>query len=123
MKPIFSPGKNIAMKVPVHEYEKTVAFYREILEFEEIDASSQDTVDSVTFKFGDKNLWIDKIAGLSQAEVWLEVVTNDIDLASEYFEESNCVRRDEIEPLPDGFKAFWLANPANIIHLINEQNT
>jgi len=123
MKPKFSPGKNIAMKVPVHEFEKTVAFYKDILGFEEIDASSPDGFDSVTFKFGEKNLWIDKISGISQAEVWLEVVTDDIELASEYLEESSCIRRDEIESLPDGFRAFWLANPANIIHLINEQST
>lgn len=123
MKPKFTPGKNIAMKIPVHEFDKTVAFYRDILGFEEIEASSPDDFDSVTFKFGDRNLWIDKIAGISQAEVWLEVVTNDIESASEYFKKSDCVRRDEIEPLPEGFKAFWLANPANIIHLINDKNT
>jgi catechol 2,3-dioxygenase-like lactoylglutathione lyase family enzyme len=114
------PGKNIAMKVPVHEFDSTVVFYRDILGFEEIDASSPDEVESVTFKFGDKNLWIDKIEGLSQAEIWLEVVTKDIEKASKYLEENHCIRRDEIEPLPEGFKGFWLANPANIIHLVNE---
>jgi len=33
-KPAFTPDKNIAMKVPVHEYEKTVSFYGNILSFE-----------------------------------------------------------------------------------------
>jgi hypothetical protein len=28
MKPKFKAGKNIAIKVPVHEYEQTVAFYK-----------------------------------------------------------------------------------------------
>ena len=123
MKPKFTSGQNIAIKVPIHEFDRTVAFYRDILGFEEIDASSPDDIDSATFKFGDKNLWIDKITGISQAEVWLEVVTKDIEAASRYLEENGCVRRDEIEPLPDGFKGFWLASPANIIHLINEQST
>lgn len=123
MKPQFTPGENIAMKVPAHEFEKTVAFYRDVLGFEEIDAPSPDDFESVTFKFGDKKLWIDKIAGISQAEVWLEVLTDDIESASTYFRENNCIRRDEIEALPGGLKAFWLANPANIIHLVNEQNT
>ena len=118
MKPKFTPGKNIAMKVPEHEFDRTIAFYREILGFEEIDASSPDDVDTVTFKFGYKNLWIDKTPGMSQAEVWLEINTDDIAAAAEYFEKNNCIRRDEIEPLPEGFKGFWLANPANIIHLI-----
>ena len=120
MKPKFTPGKNIAMKIPVHEFERTVAFYRDILGFEEVEAASPDNIESVTFKFGDKNLWIDKIPGLSQAEIWLEVVTDNIEMASEYFEKYNCIRRDEIEPLPEGFRGFWIANPANIIHLINE---
>lgn len=123
MKPEFLPGENIAIKVPVHEYDKTVAFYRDILGFEQIDAPSTEDFDSVTFKFGDKNLWIDKFAGISQAEVWLEIVTNDLDAASEYFKDKKCIRRDEIEPLPDGLKAFWLSSPSNIIHLVNENNT
>jgi predicted enzyme related to lactoylglutathione lyase len=120
MKPKFIPGKNIAMKVPVHEFDRTVAFYRNILGFKEIESPSQDNIEAVTFKFGDKNLWIDKITGISQAEVWLEVVTEDIEAASNYFEENNCIRRDEIEPLPEGFTGFWIANPANIIHLVTE---
>ena len=121
MKAKFQPGKNIAIKVPVHEYEQTVAFYRDILGFEQTETTSPDDFDSVTFRFGDKNLWIDKIAGISQAEVWLEIVTDDIEAAAEYLNQNNCIRRDEIEPLPEGLKAFWLASPANIIHLVNEQ--
>lgn len=120
MKLKFTPGKNIAMKVPVHEFDSTVAFYRDILGFEEVNASSPGDIEAVTFKFGDKNLWVDKIPGISQAQVWLEVVTEDIDAASEYLKNKNCIRRDEIEPLPKGFKGFWLANPANIIHLVTE---
>lgn len=122
MKPKFSAGKNIAIKVPVHEFEQTVAFYRDILGFEQTESSSPDDFESVTFKFGDKNLWVDKIAGISQAEIWLEVVTDDIETASTYLADKDCSRRDDIEPLPQGFKAFWLANPANIIHLVNEQD-
>jgi catechol 2,3-dioxygenase-like lactoylglutathione lyase family enzyme len=37
-KPEFTPGTNIAMKVPVHEYEKTLSFYRDILGFEKVDS-------------------------------------------------------------------------------------
>ena len=119
-RPVFKPGNNIAMKVPAHEYEATVVFYRDVLGFEENDcASSPDSFESTVFKFGDKNLWIDKVQTLSQAEIWLEVVSDDIEAAKGYFEEIEaCRRRDEIEPLPPGFKGFWLSNPANIIHLI-----
>ncbi len=107
------------MKVPAHEYYKTVSFYREILGFEEVDISSPNNIESVKFKFGDKYLWIDKIPTINQAEIWLEIVTKDIEQASSYFEKNNCVRRDEIEQLPEGFKGFWIANPSNIIHLIS----
>jgi hypothetical protein len=65
-------------------------------------------------------LWIDKIEGISQAEIWLEVITDDAETAAKYFDEKHCVRRDEIEKLPKGFRGFWIANPADIIHLITE---
>ena len=120
MKPTFTPGNNIAIKVPFHEFDKTVAFYRDILGFNVHEAFSPDGLESVVFKFGDKNLWVDRISGLSQAEIWLEVVTDDIEKAADYFKENNSIRRDEIEPLPDGLKGFWIASPANIIHLISE---
>ena len=118
MKPAFRPGTNIAMKVPMHEFDKTVAFYRDVLGFEQKQASSPDRFDSVVFDFGGKNLWIDSIAGLSQAEIWLEVETDDTEQAGAYLADMGCVRRDEVEPLPPDFRGFWICNPANIIHLI-----
>lgn len=116
MDPEFQPGKNIAMKIPAHEYESTVRFYRDVLRFKEIPTEGPD--DTPRFEFGDKVLWLDCMPGLSQSEIWLEVVTNDLDKASEYLKEQGCSRRDEIEPLPAGFKAFWVSSPSNIIHLV-----
>ena len=120
MKPKFTPGKNIAIKVPVSEFDKTVSFYRDILGFEEVEVLSYDDIKSVTFKYGEMNLWIDKAPDIEQVEVWLEVIVEDIDQASEYLRENNFFRRDEIEKLPEGFRGFWIANPANFIHLITE---
>jgi len=120
MKPAFEAGQNIAMKVPVHEYDQTVAFYKDILGFEVIEPSSSNESASTTFKFGDKVLWIDKKPNISHAEIWLEVVTDNYEAASAYFEKQGCIRRDEIESLPDGFNGFWLSSPANIIHLISQ---
>lgn len=119
MKPKFVPGKNIAMKVPAHEFIPTIAFYKDILGLEELDISPTDN-GSITFKFGDKNLWIDKTAGISQAEIWLEIVTEDLEKASKYFEKNKCIRRDEIEKLPEGFEGFWVSSPSNIIHLVTK---
>lgn len=118
MKPRFKPGNNIAMKVPTQEFEATVAFYRDILGFELIESLSSDNKDSVVFRFGDKNLWIDKAPQLSRSEIWLEVRTDDIDIAADYLAEKQCVRRDDIELLPDGFSGFWISSPTNVIHLI-----
>ncbi|SEO89162.1 VOC family protein [Aquisalimonas asiatica] len=116
----FKPGKNIAMKIPTHEYESTVRFYREILRFRELTGNGEN--DTPKFEFGDKVLWLDRMPGLSQSEIWLEVVASDIGEASEYLKDQGCHRRDEIEPLPSGFKAFWVSSPSNIIHLVSSSD-
>lgn len=116
----FQPGKNIAMKIPAHEYQSTVRFYRDVLRFTEIQSNGPDG--TPRFEFGDKVLWLDCMPGLSQSEIWLEVVTSDIGEASEYLKEQGCHRRDEIEPLPNGFKAFWISSPSNIIHLVSSSS-
>jgi len=110
----FAAGRNIAMKVPPHLYEATVQFYRDVLGLKEITRHAP----SVGFEFGSNNLWLDRVPGISQAETWLEVVTNDIAAASEHLKAANVVRCDEIEPLPQGFQAFWVSSPASIIHLV-----
>ncbi len=112
--PRFSAGRNIAMKVPPHQYEDTIRFYRDVLGFKEIARHAP----SVCFEFGANQLWIDRVPGLSQAETWLEVVTNDLAAAAEYLKSKDVVRCDEIEPLPPGFQAFWVSSPASIIHLV-----
>jgi len=118
--PHFSAGQNIAMKVPADEYDRTVAFYRDVLKLEMLGPNPPGEVESTRFRFGDMTLWIDKISTISQAEIWLEVVTSDIETASRYLADKDCSRRDEIEPLPQSINGFWLANPANIIHLVTE---
>lgn len=120
MKPAFKPGNNIAIKMPPHQFEQAVAFYRDVLGLAQVENSSSEMYESVAFSFGDKNLWVDKTASVSQAEVWLEIQTDDIEMASAHFKKHRIARRDEIEPLPEDFKGFWIAGPGDIIHLINE---
>jgi catechol 2,3-dioxygenase-like lactoylglutathione lyase family enzyme len=110
----FHGGRNIAMKVPPHLYEATIAFYRDVLGLSQRDKHAP----SVVFAFGGNNLWIDRVPGLSQAETWLEVVTDDISHAADQLQGASVVRRDEIEPLPPGFQGFWVSSPASIIHLV-----
>ncbi len=113
-KPKLAAGRNIAMKVPPHLFEATVKFYREILQLNELSTPAP----SVGFEFGSNELWIDPVAGMSQAEIWLEIVTNDLEAAATLLAEAGVVRCDEIEPLPQGFQAFWISSPASIVHLV-----
>lgn len=123
MKPRFEPGQNIAIKVPPHQFEQTVSFYRDILGLEQLHLATSDKMGSVTFKFGDKNLWIDKVGSISQAEIWLDIKTNDIEAAARYLHENNVTRRDEIEPLPPELNGFWISSPASIIHLVEASSS
>ncbi len=114
MKPQFKTGKNIAIKVPPEQFEQTVFFYEDILGYQQINDSFSNECESVTFEYGDKHLWIDKVSSLSQAEIWLEIITDDIEQAVQYFENYKVVKKDEIEHLPDDFKGFWISSPSKI---------
>ncbi len=118
-KPKFMPGKNIAMKVPPYEFEKTVKFYMDIIGLKLIRNEEK----SVAFKFGNKNLWIDNVPGISHAEIWLEVFCSDLKAAKKYLEENDINRCDYIEPLPKSFKGFWIASPSNVIHLVTQKES
>jgi catechol 2,3-dioxygenase-like lactoylglutathione lyase family enzyme len=107
------------MKVPPHQWETTVQFYRDVLGLRVIDHDPAETATpTIVFEFGANNLWIDRVDGISQAEIWLEVGTDDVDAAAAYLSSAGIVRRDEIEPLGEGFPGFWISNPAAIIHLV-----
>ena len=56
------------------------------------------------FQFGEVQLWLDRVATVSQAELWLQVDTPAVTVAKEYLEQEEVVRCDEIEPLPDLIK-------------------
>ena len=119
VKAKFAGGRNIAMKVPPHLWEETVRFYRDVLALETI-AHDTAAPSSVGFEFGPNRLWIDRVDGLSQAEIWLELTTSEVQEAAEHFKSTGVVRRDEIEQLPAGFEGFWIQNPASIIHLVSK---
>lgn len=102
------------MKVPPHLFQATVAFYRDVLGLRQLETREN----TVRFEFGANHLWIDRVPGISQAETWLELVTNDVAGAEKLLAQANVIRCDEIEPLPEGFQAFWIMNPAQIVHLV-----
>lgn len=113
----FAGGPNLAMKVPPHQWEATVGFYRDVLGLEELEPFTGEPP-SVGFAFGPCRLWIDRVAGMSQAELWLELTADDPRAAAEHLAAAGIVRRDEIEPLGEDSPRFWIANPAQIIHLV-----
>ncbi len=115
----FAGGRNIAMKVPSHLWDATVKFYRDVVGLNVIE-HSQTVPPSVCFEFGANQLWIDRVDGLSQAEIWLELSTLDVRAAASHCKSADIVRRDEIEPLPEGFEGFWIQNPASIIHMVKK---
>ncbi|MCG8641342.1 MAG: hypothetical protein MI862_16535 [Desulfobacterales bacterium] len=120
MSKIFEAGKNIAMKVPPHEYEATVAFYRDVIKLVEL--TPNDEGSTPRFDFGGKILWIDRVEGFSQAEIWLEITSDNPAEAAEHFERNGIVRCDAIEPLPDDFNGFWILGPSNIVHLVSDSD-
>ena len=117
IQPKFHGGNNIAIKIPSHVFEETVAFYRDVLKLtilEEVD-------NSVVFQFGTQKLWLDKEDRLNKPEMWLEIISEDVDAAEEFLKSRGIARRDEIGPLPEGFKGFWICNPADVIHLVSQK--
>lgn len=114
MSDLIYGGVDVAMKVPPHQYEATISFYRDVVQLKEIE------VEDVSFELGPIRLWIDKVPTMSQAELWLEFMTPDFDSAAEHLEKAGVLRCDPIEPLPSSLRGGWILNPAGIVHLVRE---
>lgn len=110
-------GINIAMKIPSHQYEATISFYRDVVGLKPV----TDKAPAIGFELGPNRLWLDEDPTMSQAEVWLELFTDDHRGALDRLEKANVVRCDPIEPLfGDDFRGGWIMNPANIVHMVRE---
>jgi hypothetical protein len=116
-QPHFQGGRNIAMKIPQHLFDQTVAFYKDTLSLPVLEEGAT----TVVFEFGANRLCLDRTNHFSQAEIWLEITTDDVPSAEAYFANTDTIRREEIEALPDGFEGFWICNPANVIHLVSRK--
>ncbi len=107
------PGKNIAIKVPLFAWDKTVAFYRDRVGLKVL----KNCENCVAFAFGPITLWIDKVELQSQTDVWLELLSDDPDQALEKLQSPN---RDELEPL-DGVDGHWTSDPAGVVLLVRQE--
>ncbi len=110
MKLTFRGGKNIAMKIPSHLFEKSVTFYQDVLGMRVSGTNS--------CEFGQSRLWLDEVVGPVKSEVWLELITNDVEKARSTLKARGYEALDE-ETLPEGFRGFWVKSPAGIIHLVS----
>ena len=112
---MISPGRNIAIKVPLYKWEETLAFYRDRVGLK----VTKTLENSVAFAFGDMTLWIDRVAAQSQTDVWLELFTDRPDVALEHLQSPE---RNTLEPL-DGVTGHWTSDPAGVVLLLRKPET
>ena len=107
------PGQNIAIKVPLHRYDETVAFYRDRVGLEVAKVMENST----GFEFNGFTLWIDRVPHQSQVDVWLELLSDDPDAA---LTKLGGPQRDELEPL-DSVTGHWTSDPAGTVLLVRKE--
>lgn len=107
------PGKNIAIKVPLHLWQEAVAFYRDRVGL----SVRNEHAASIAFDFGEVTLWLDRVDRQSQVDVWLELFTDDPDAALDHL---GSPLRDELEPL-DGVTGHWTSDPAGVVLLVRKE--
>ncbi|TES51864.1 hypothetical protein E2L07_14870 [Halalkalibacterium halodurans] len=118
MKPViqFVGGHNIALKIPKFKYEETVRFYHDILRLPYLGQEQG----SYKFQLVPSTLWLDCMDNYSQQDVWLEVQTDDLEVASNHLNECGVDRRDEVE-IHEGAAGYWISDPCGTILRVNPQ--
>lgn len=116
----FKGGVNIAIKIPKRKYEKTVAFYRDVLKLDVAEQAIENPTVSRTHKvkFGDNAVWLDCVDNYAHSEVWLELKTNAIDAATAYLKRQGTEACDELEKIPKDM--HWITDPAGTVFILNE---
>jgi len=110
---MITPGKNIAIKVPLHKWPEAVAFHRDRVDLKAV----REIAETVGFTFGAMTLWIDRVERQSQVDVWLELFTGDPNQALAHL---GSPKRDELEPL-DGVNGHWTSDPAGVVLLVRNE--
>lgn len=107
------PGKNIAIKVPLHQWEDTVSFYRDKVGL----PVARELDNSTGFNFGSITLWIDRVPQQSQTDVWIELFDENPDAA---LASLGSPKRDELEPLTN-VTGHWTSDPAGTVILLRQE--
>lgn len=121
MNPKFEAGINIAIKIPKNKYEKTVAFYREILKLEVEERPINNPTVSRTHevKFRNNIIWLDCVDNYTHSETWLQLTVPDVETATEYLQLNGVETCDEIEELPDNM--HWITDPAGTVFNLQQK--
>lgn len=116
--PEFKGGINIAIKIPKHKYEETIAFYRDTLNLSPVEQPISNPTVSRThkLKFGHNTVWLDCVDNYTHSETWLELTTDDVPSATQHLRERNVPICDEFEQLPDNM--HWITDPAGTVFIL-----
>jgi len=116
----FSGGINIAIKIPKSKYEKTVAFYQDVLklEVEEKPITNPTVSRTHQVKFGPNTVWLDCVDNYTHQEVWLELKTPDVKAATTYLASNGINPCDEIEEIPEDM--HWIMDPAGTVFILSK---
>ncbi|WP_194776200.1 VOC family protein [Pararhodonellum marinum] len=121
MNPKFSGGINIAVKIPKSKYDKSVAFYRDILKLEVEEKPITHPTISRTHqvKFGNNILWLDCVDNYTHSETWLELNVDNVEQATNYLQENGIKTCDELEQLPENM--HWITDPAGTVFIVSQR--
>ncbi|MDM1295646.1 hypothetical protein HX021_15245 [Sphingobacterium sp. N143] len=117
----FEAGINIAIKIPKSKYEKTVAFYRDILKLvvEEKPIDNPTVSRTHEVKFGHNVLWLDCVDNYTHSETWLQLTVPDVAVATQYLQLNGVDTCDEIEELPEDM--HWITDPAGTVFNVQQK--
>ena len=121
MNPKFEAGINIAIKIPKSKYDKTVAFYRDILKLEVEEKPITNPTISKTHevKFGNNIIWLDCVDNYTHPETWLQLTVTNIEEATNYLQSNGVETCDELEELPKNM--HWIQDPAGTVFNLQER--
>ena len=113
--PAFTGGRNVAIKVPEHAFEATVAFYRDTLALSDGLRRRRAPRRSSSGRSG---------CGSTACRIWRRARCGSSwwpptrRRPRQHLAAAGVVRCDEVEKLPPDLDGFWILNPAGIVHLV-----
>ncbi len=123
MDPQFEAGINIAIKIPKSKYEKTVAFYRDILRLKVEEKPIENPTVSRTHQvsFGNNVIWLDCVDNYTHSETWLQLTVPDVSEATNYLLANGVETCDELEELPENM--HWIQDPAGTVFNLQQRKS